>query len=278
MIPCHSSRNIRKSFHRHSRAICIGCCAMALASPFCIAATRHAAPPANSPWVATWGSALVAADPGDAPDFSGKTLRQIVHTSVAGHQARVWFSNQFGTEPLRIGAAHVAISTGNSVASSTPDSATTYAPPAASAVQPGSDHALTFHHRTSVVIPPGATIVSDPVALEVPALSNLAVSTYFPDRTMGLTEHSYADQTSYVATGNAVMRPTLGTRRGGKMPCIFSAASMYTPREIPRSSHLGTRLPMARMPRRMRIIAGRIISRRVWRQTRTHPVPERWAS
>ncbi|HET9088556.1 MAG TPA: hypothetical protein VFN53_13635, partial [Acidobacteriaceae bacterium] len=68
----------------------------------------------GSPWVATWGAAMLASNH-SAPDFSAETLRQIVHVSVGGDQTRVWFSNRFGQAPLRIGSAHVALSAqGNS--------------------------------------------------------------------------------------------------------------------------------------------------------------------
>lgn len=126
---------------------------------------------------------MLASDDG-APDFSGQTLRQIVHTSVGGAQTRVWFSNRFGREPLQIGAAHVALSAQGS------------------AIQAGSDHALTFHHMAAVTIPPGATIVSDPIALQVPAFADLAISTYFPGMTLASTEHSLALETSYAVAGN----------------------------------------------------------------------------
>lgn len=141
----------------------------------------------GSPWVATWGAAMRATPPGTAPDFSGQTLRQIVHTSVDGQQVRVWFSNRFGDEPLHIGAAHIALS-GNA----------------------GSDRTLTFHHLTSVTIPPGATIVSDAATMGVPAFSNVAVSVYFPGCAMGTTEHNLALQTSYSAPGSVVEAASLG--------------------------------------------------------------------
>ncbi len=138
----------------------------------------------SSAWVATWGAAMMATQPGRSPDFFGQTLRQIVHTSAGGEQARVWFSNRFGKEPLTIGAAHLALRT------------------TSDAIDTSSDRALTFNHSPSMTIPPGATIVSDPVALQVPALSDIAVSIYFPDHTMATTEHSDSNQTSYRASGN----------------------------------------------------------------------------
>ncbi len=151
-----------------------------------------------SPWVATWGTAMVNA--GDnAPDVSGQTLRLIVHTSVGGPKTRIWLSNRFGTVPLHIGAAHIAIS---SEANPDPDSDM-------SGIRPGSDRTLTFNHLTSVTIAPGATLVSDGVDLDVPALSDIAVSLYFPDHTLATTEHGGAQQISYAATGNVTSDQTL---------------------------------------------------------------------
>jgi len=179
-------------------AICVG---LLFAAPVCRAASARPNHRARSPWVATWGAAMMPTHHGTAPDFSGKTLREIVHASIAGKQVRVWFSNRFGAEPLHIGAAHIALSTRSTTneAGAAEDGG----------IQASSDRTLTFHHLGSVVIAPGATIVSDPVSLNVPALSNLSVSIYLPDHTMGLTEHELALETSYAATGNVVNAPSL---------------------------------------------------------------------
>jgi len=150
-----------------------------------------------SPWVATWGTAMEEAFNGGAPDVTGQTLRLIVHTSVGGSQARIWLSNRFGATPIRIGSAHIAVSVDPG----------TNANPAAnldqSAIKRGTDRALTFNGDTAVTIPPGATIASDPATLDVPALANLAVSLYFPDPTLATTLHPGAQQSSYLATGDA---------------------------------------------------------------------------
>jgi lysophospholipase L1-like esterase len=135
---------------------------------------------------------MVEADSKTAPDISGQTLRLIVHSSIGGRQARIWLSNRFGTVPLHVGAAHMAVS-----ADANPGATADM-----SAIEPASDSALTFDGLASVTIPPGATIVSDAATLDVPALSNLAVSLYFPDETLGTTMHGGAQQLSYAATGN----------------------------------------------------------------------------
>jgi len=195
-----------------------------MAAPFCAAANPSANRAVKSPWVATWGAGMIATEPGSAPDVSGQTLREIVHTSVGGQQVRVWLSNRFGTEPLHIGAAHIALDAdgGGGV---NPDESTNE-----SAVQPGSDRTLTFNHLGAITIPPGAVIVSDPVTLNVPALSDLAVSIYFPDHTMATTEHSSAQQTSYAATGNVVDVPDLAGKMWPEESWyVLSGVDVYAP-------------------------------------------------
>src|ERR1700687_1063312 len=42
-------------------------------------------------------------------NFNNQTLRQIVHTSIGGDRVRVVLSNAFGTSPVSVGAANVAL-------------------------------------------------------------------------------------------------------------------------------------------------------------------------
>ncbi len=98
--------------------------------------------------------------------FAAVTLREIVHVSNGGEQVRVRFTNEFGLDGLTISDAHVALSAGGS------------------AIKDGTDHALTFGGAGSVRIPPGAAMYSDPVALAVPPLSDVAVSFYLPSQVM----------------------------------------------------------------------------------------------
>ena len=119
--------------------------------------------------------------------FSSVTMREIVHISAGGTQIRLRFTNEFGLDPLTVADAHVALSAGGAAPSS-----------------PRSDHAVTFGGAASVNIPPGAAIFSDPVALAVAPLSDLAVSFYLPAQIMRAeTYHSFADQDNYLADGNS---------------------------------------------------------------------------
>jgi lysophospholipase L1-like esterase len=115
------------------------------------------------------------------------TLREIVHISIGGPQVRVVFTNEFGTDPLTIGAAHVGVSQGGST------------------VNLVSGAGLTFGGRTQVTLPPGALMVSDPAEVNVPAGSDLAISFFLPAQTIHqLSQHGGADQISYTAPGNVV--------------------------------------------------------------------------
>jgi lysophospholipase L1-like esterase len=177
-----------------------------------------------SPWVATWGAAMQEAFNGSAPDVTGQTLRLIVHTSAGGSRTRIWLSNRFGSTPIHIGSAHIAVSVDPG----------TNATPAAnldqSAIEPGTDRALTFNGDTAVTIPPGATIVSDPATLDVPALANLAVSLYFPDPTLASTLHGGANQSSYLATGDATAAASLTGKSWTRNSWYFlTGVDVYAP-------------------------------------------------
>jgi lysophospholipase L1-like esterase len=132
--------------------------------------------------------------------FNNQTLRQIVHTSIGGSKIRVVLSNVYGTAPLTIGAAHVALRDKDSD------------------IQTATDHPLTFSGRPTITIPANAVVYSDPVSLTVSEMADLAIDLYLPGNTntpAPLTMHAGAFQTNYVSeTGNhvgAAKLPTVAT-------------------------------------------------------------------
>jgi lysophospholipase L1-like esterase len=138
-------------------------------------------------WVGTWAAAPLAMK-NDAAQFgaSDLTYREIVHVSLGGDRIRIVLSNEFGDDPLTIGAAAVALSTGKSDVSG------------------ATIHSITFGGEPSIVIPPGATVLSDPVRFELPSLTDLAVSIFIPaQRIQSATIHALANQTNYAVRGNA---------------------------------------------------------------------------
>ena len=131
---------------------------------------------------------------------ANQTLRQVVRTSIGGDRVRIVLSNAFGTAPLEIGAAHVALRDRDA------------------AVRPASVRALTFGGSAAGRIRPGATLVSDAVDMAVPALADLVVDLYLPGE-LGtgpspVTTHNGASQTNYLsAAGNHSGAPTLAAER-----------------------------------------------------------------
>ncbi|MEU0299946.1 SGNH/GDSL hydrolase family protein [Streptomyces sp. NPDC006175] len=147
-------------------------------------ASRHAEPRA---WTGTWATGATAAPASDTTEFENETIRQTVHTSIGGDQVRVRLSNEFGSGPLVIGEARVA-----RAAAGGPSSR----------IDPRTDRPLTFGGRTSVTVPAGAPLLSDPVSLRVPAGTDLVVSIHLPEPTPGSTLHASALQHNHVAAGN----------------------------------------------------------------------------
>jgi lysophospholipase L1-like esterase len=142
------------------------------------------------PWIGSWSVAPTAETTNDnasLPTFTEQTLRQYVFTSIGGQAVRLHFSNQYGTAPLTLADVHVgqSDSVGNTV--------------------PGTDTQVTFAGSTTVVIPAGASIVSDGVAAAVPADSYLAVSVYFPGATpvTAYTTHIFTEQGMQLVPGDA---------------------------------------------------------------------------
>jgi lysophospholipase L1-like esterase len=165
--------------------ICTPCLLLLVCLSVLTPLARAAAP---DHWVGTWGASPVLTLNTNGKVISGDTtLREIVHLSLGGSTARVVLSNEFGLDPLTIGAAGIALSAGDG------------------SIVPSSSNALTFGGHPSAVIPPGALLVSDPVAIKLPAFADVAVSLFIPDQPIQqLSAHSFADQTNYSATGNVV--------------------------------------------------------------------------
>jgi lysophospholipase L1-like esterase len=144
-------------------------------------------------WVGTWATAVVPRPQGSPPpqgpaplNFNRQTLRQIVHTSIGGDRVRVVLSNAFGTAPLLVGAANVALRQKDA------------------AIVPSSARALTFGGSAATTVAAGAIAVSDPVGVAVPAFADLAIDVFLPGDTASssspLTTHNGALQTSYIST------------------------------------------------------------------------------
>ena len=131
----------------------------------------------HNAWIATWASSPEPADPDPNQPLNkidDQTVRERVRLSLGGTQIRIRFSNEYGSSPLRIGAATVAM------------------PNDPSSVTPGSIQTVTFGGRPSATIPAGAPLLSDPVAFPVTAGAEISISIYFPKRISTPTLHALA--------------------------------------------------------------------------------------
>ncbi len=157
------------------RLLCAGLASMGLAGA-CAAAD----------WVQTWGVAPLppsqAMGPLPAtPAFDNQTIRQTVRISLGGQRVRLRFSNEYGTRPLVIGRARIAVADdkGNPV--------------------PGTEREVLFSGQPSTTIPAAAPYLSDAIELPVKALSSLSISLYLPQATGPCTCHSTGMQTAFVS-------------------------------------------------------------------------------
>ncbi|MEU1211422.1 SGNH/GDSL hydrolase family protein [Streptomyces sp. NPDC005791] len=151
-----------------------------LSGPETRAAARDPAAPANSigTWVATWTAAPVSAEPHTGQGYPGRTIRNIVHTSVGGDAARITLSNLFGVAPLVIDQATV------------------------------NTRRVTFGGLPTVTVAAGRQVVSDPVVVPVAPDTDLEVAFRTPHASGPVTQHPNTHQTSYLADEHATWSTT----------------------------------------------------------------------
>lgn len=154
------------------------------------AASAHGPYPSGNPSAQPDQRFIFPVPPAGAKD---QTFRLIVRPNVWGQQARLRFSNAFGTKPVTLNRAFVGLQM---------NSAT---------LVPGTNQPVRFNGQQSVTIPPGETVWSDPVSLpfvtdpNAPSLAGrkLAVSFHVPGESGPMTWHAKALQTSYVTAPGA---------------------------------------------------------------------------
>ena len=119
-------------------------------------------------WIGTWG--VSPAPQLSAEDqvrkagllFENQTVREIVHVSAGGSQVRLRISNAYGKQSVHIAGVHVAVVQKDA------------------AIVPGTDRAVTFSGRASVVVPPDALLLSDPVSRDSALIVPMISITEFP--------------------------------------------------------------------------------------------------
>lgn len=190
--------------------------AVTLAASLAVPTVVHATE--ASTWIGSWAA---SPQPTWGPDFAfptnipatlqNQTLRQVARISLGGQRIRIVLSNEYGSQPLLIGAAHVALAGKGS------------------ATVAGTNRPITFGGKTSAVVPPGAPLVSDPVDLAVSPLASVAVSVFLPGETQASTFHWDGRQTAYLVPGNQVAAPRLQTDNSTGARIFLSGIQVETP-------------------------------------------------
>jgi len=175
-------------------------------------------------WVAAWQASPHGGVAIDAPGFNcpgakgleNQTVRNLVFVSAGGSAVRARLSNAFGAQPLRVGAASVAISARTA------------------GTVPGTLRTLRFGGKPSVLIPAGGEALSDPVDLPVRPLQTVAVSVYVPQATGPATEHFLAKQDSYVGAGNRATSNDAATFDSTPITCwmFVDGLDVRAPRQV----------------------------------------------
>jgi hypothetical protein len=140
--------------------------------------------PAAGKWVTAWGGPMQA-----LASANEQTFRTIVKPTVGSRgTVRVHLSNVLGNAPITVGALHVGIVS------------------TAPALVAGSDIALTFSGASTVTIPAGASLYSDPAKLAFGYGTLVAVTAYISGSTTSLPAHNtggiVTDYQTAVGAGN----------------------------------------------------------------------------
>ena len=173
------------SFSAFATALCLMGCGQPVTA--LLTSTTTAAPVVKpSLWAGAWGNAMTNASATAESSGSDQSFRFLVTPTLGGTQERVRFSNVYGTTPVTLGAARLSVGQDGS-----------------SAVDATHDVALAFAGQSSVTIPPGQVVVSDPVSLTFSYGQTLAISVYLKGSFGPVSHHNSLFITNYRSPQNS---------------------------------------------------------------------------
>ena len=132
-------------------------------------------------WITAWGTSQQGLA---QAALSTTTLRLNARVTIAGDAVRIRLDNAYGKNAVRVGRAYVGVRARGAV------------------LVAGSNKPALFNGSESTTIPPGGSVRSDPVAMDVLAMQDLAVSLYIPEADVQVSQHTGAMTTSYAASGD----------------------------------------------------------------------------
>lgn len=157
---------------------------------------------ADGRWVTTWTAAPQPVDSNTQPPelyddgvvFANASIRQTIRLSIGAERFRFRFSNAFGLRDLpitKITIAHPVPHAGRNETGS-------------HGIDLNTIHTITFSGQESVLLPPAALAVSDPVPLDVANGQALSITIYLRDgfKSDQLTAHPISRTDTYLSLGD----------------------------------------------------------------------------
>ncbi len=195
---------------------------------FIVAAPVAATAAGHMNWVTSWAASVhgpyPVGNPSAQPNLSlvfpaaetgarDQSFRLIVKPEFWGAKARMRFSNALGTQPVTFDGAYAGLQWSGS------------------AVMPGTNRAITFGGKTSVIVAPGESVWSDAVALPFVTDAGplglqgrkLAVSFHVAGESGPMTWHAKGLNTSYLSAPGAGAHGA----EEDEAPFPFSTTSWY---------------------------------------------------
>ena len=121
-------------------------------------------PAVQTRWATTWESAMLQ---NGLQNYTSDTTRTRLHTSAGGNGVRIRLSNIFGSQPMVLDTVNVALPDTSNTTDPTAIDTTTLVP-------------VTFNNGESFAeVLPGEELLSDPITMNVPKLSDLDVTMHF---------------------------------------------------------------------------------------------------
>lgn len=140
--------------------------------------TAGASAPDADEWSTSWTQSQQRSSGLSPETFQNRSVRVVTRLTQGGSALRVRLQNQFGTAPLVVNATTAGLSAGGA------------------AVRPETLRTVTFGGSTTVSVPAGGEVWSDPVNLATSALDDLTVSFYLANPTRMML-HDLAGRTNY---------------------------------------------------------------------------------
>lgn len=150
------------------------------------AIAQESHPTAIGRWVGTWATAPQPCVKRLMPynnNLTGKTVRQVIKTSIGGQLIRLRLSNEYSQQPIKVRSVYIA---------SYKDSCD---------IVPSTAKYLSFNQSHEVTIPAGKAVTSDALKYDLKPLQRLTITINYAQSPEGPTVHPGSRTTSYIMKG-----------------------------------------------------------------------------